>query len=249
MQLCAELGRFHPHLTLKPVNCCQPHASLQAASSCCQPHTRVVRSALHHCPSKFPSKTRCPFLRPRSSWQAAAAAACGSRVPFNPASSLTQANHTPPQATMKAASADALSHSRQGFCAKRPAVRLSRTTDTIVLQATAQHTAAQHSAPHINPLSFLAVVRPTPEHASSSNIVRPHYPCCTPCFTWPCTCGPLPPLRMTQEHPSLRSPCLLLGDTLAQAPSCHVCIASCTPVPFYHTQTGRTPPHPATALT
>jgi hypothetical protein len=40
--------------------------------------------------------------------------------------------------TAKAASAQVSSHSRQGFWAKRPAVRLSRTTATMVLH-TAQH--------------------------------------------------------------------------------------------------------------
>jgi len=39
---------------------------------------------------------------------------------------------------MNAASAHSSSHSRQGFWAKRPAVRLSRTTDTSVLQHTTQ---------------------------------------------------------------------------------------------------------------
>lgn len=80
--------------------------------------------------------TRQLCLSPSMSWQAASAAAFEAASCLSSQQAVLQAASCPApphQATMKALSAQAWSHSRQGFCANRPAVRLSRTTDTIVL--------------------------------------------------------------------------------------------------------------------
>lgn len=107
------------------------------------------------------------------------------------------AAHGALQATMNAESAHVSSHSRQGFCAKRPAVRLSRTTETMVLQ----HSIIQHR--HVNTLwRYFPVLCACALPCS----------CHLPCFAVHLHCPP-PQLACTQHLSRGQQGSVHLGDT------------------------------------
>lgn len=146
--------------TPEPRTChrpCRPHyLMLQEPLRCGRPLNKVAfhgARLLTPTPQKLPHQPACKpawtcRVGPLPSSKSHAGGASSDNLdawghffvllaPVLPPAGLCVSAGSEAQALMNAASAQTSSHSRHGFWAKRPAVRLSRTTDTMVLRMSA----------------------------------------------------------------------------------------------------------------